>query len=471
MKSSQLSNSIASPVRDSGEAQLPAAPRPKIGLLDHMGGGNLGDDATQDAVISKIQHRWPDAEIYGFSLNPADTRTRHGIPTYAIRTKTWVLRKDAGNESPGPRQKLKAAFQRFPLISWPLRMIYAALVRGPRALFQELRFLSRSLEILRPFHLLIINGGGQLTEAWGGPWGFPYTIFKWTQLARMAHVKCIFLNTGAGPLKHPISKYFVRHALRSSNYVSFRDEQSKTLARDIGFKGRSNVFPDSVYGLDCNSLLTGSMRRKETIVGFAPMAYSDPRVDQTSKPAVYANFIRNLGLFGSWLIEQDYSLSLFCSDIGIDPPTIADLALLLGEQTGPEGRPRITTPRVESIDDLLRAISLMDYVVTCRFHGVIFAHLMNKPVLALAHHPKVSTLMADLGLQQYCLDIRTCDADALQKAFISLVKNKDEIKNRMAERLACYQELLSTQFDTLFPPRCVERTERNELRRQENECA
>ena len=470
MISSHSSISIA-PVPASGQA-LPLAARPKMGLLDHMGGGNLGDDATQAAVISKIQHRWPDADIYGFSLNPDDTRTRHGIPAYAIRTKTWILKKDTGDEAPGARRKLKDALRRFPVISWPLRMIYAVLVRAPRALFQELRFLSRSLNILWPFNLLIINGGGQLTEAWGGPWGFPYTIFKWTLLARMAHVKCIFLNVGAGPLTHFLSKYFVRHALLLSDYVSFRDEQSKTLARDIGFKGRSDVFPDSVYGLDFNGLLAGSsIRREKAIVGFAPMAYSEPRVDQASKPGVYANFIRNLGLFGSWLIEHGYSLSLFCSDIGVDPPAITDLALMLREQSGAEREQRITTPRVESIDDLLRAVSLVDYVVTCRFHGIIFAHLLNKPVLALAHHPKVSTLMADLGLQQYCLDIRTCNADTLQKTFISLVKNTDEIKSRMAERLACYQEQLSIQFNTLFPPTCVERPDTNELRRQENECA
>lgn len=464
-------NSIASPVRVSGQA-LPVAARPKIGLLDHMGGGNLGDDATQAAVISKIKNRWPDADIYGFSLNPDDTRARHGVAAYAIRTKTWSMGGEAANESAGAEQKRWAALRRFPLVFWPLRAIYAVLVRAPRALFQELRFLAKSLAILRSFDLLIINGGGQLTEAWGGPWGFPYTIFKWTLLARMANVKCIVLNVGAGPLKHSVSKYFVRHALLSAEYVSFRDEQSKTLACNIGFKGKSDVFPDSVYGLDLNGLSTGRFGRKENaIVGFAPMAYSDPRVDPKSKPGAYSDFIRTLGLFGSWLIENGYSLSLFCSDIGIDPPAIADLGLMLREQSGAERGQRPTAPRVESIDDLLRAISLMDYVVTCRFHGVIFAHLLNKPVLALAHHPKVSTLMADLGLQQYCLDIRTCNAEALQKTFISLVKNKDEIKSRMAERLTCYQEQLSIQFDSLFPPTCVERPDTNEMRRQENECA
>jgi polysaccharide pyruvyl transferase WcaK-like protein len=470
MSNSNSANSILSPVGISGQ-ELPVATRPKIGLLDHMGGGNLGDDATQAAVISKIKNRWPDADIYGFSLNPEDTRVRHGIPAYAIRTKTWTLGSETA-ENAGAGQKRRAGLRRFPFLFWPLRAIYAALVRAPRAIFRELRFLAKSLDILRSFDLLIINGGGQLTEAWGGPWGFPYTIFKWTLLTRMAHVQCIFLNVGAGPLNHPLSRFFVRHALLSADYVSFRDEQSKALARNIGFKEKSDVFPDSVYGLDFKGLPTGRFGRKENaVVGFAPMAYSDPRVDQKSKPETYADFIRTLGLFGSWLIENGYSLSLFCSDIGIDPPTIADLGLMLRQQSDAERAQRITAPRVESIDDLLRAISLMDYVVTCRFHGVIFAHLLNKPVLALAHHPKVATLMADLGLQQYCLDIRTCNAEALQKAFISLVQNKDEIKSRMAERLACYQEQLSIQFDTLFPPTCVEGPDTNEMRRQENECA
>ena len=36
----------------------------KIGLLNHMGGGNLGDDATQDAVIENIKRRWPEAVIW-----------------------------------------------------------------------------------------------------------------------------------------------------------------------------------------------------------------------------------------------------------------------------------------------------------------------------------------------------------------------------------------------------------------------
>jgi polysaccharide pyruvyl transferase WcaK-like protein len=46
----------------------------KIALLHHVGGGNLGDDATLDTVIQNIKHRRPNAAIKAFAANPDDTR-------------------------------------------------------------------------------------------------------------------------------------------------------------------------------------------------------------------------------------------------------------------------------------------------------------------------------------------------------------------------------------------------------------
>ncbi len=92
----------------------------------------------------------------------------------------------------------------------------------------------------------------------------------------------------------------------------------------------------------------------------------------------------------------------------------------------------------------------MDYVVTCRFHGVIFAHLLNKPVLAIAHHPKVRDLMADLELSSYCVDIRKFDLKLLAEKFASMIANADDIKRRMAASLARNRLQLKSQFDELF---------------------
>ena len=56
-----------------------------IGLLDHMGYGNLGDAAIQEAVITNIKKRLPNAQLVGFSLIPDDTMKRHGIPCHPLQ--------------------------------------------------------------------------------------------------------------------------------------------------------------------------------------------------------------------------------------------------------------------------------------------------------------------------------------------------------------------------------------------------
>ena len=51
----------------------------KIALLHHVGGGNLGDDATLDAVAGNIKRRLPNAELVAFSMNPDDTENDTGL--------------------------------------------------------------------------------------------------------------------------------------------------------------------------------------------------------------------------------------------------------------------------------------------------------------------------------------------------------------------------------------------------------
>src|SRR5215472_5977822 len=218
----------------------------KIGLLDHVGGGNLGDDATLDAVAGNIKRRWPNAEIVVFSMNPDDTETRHGIRSHPIRRKGWSIGyKPAGTEAT-LKETVKALTRKYSAVFYLLKATYAV-VRLPEV-FRELSFLVSSRRNIKSFDLLIISGGGQLTEK-DGPWGFPYTIFKWVVLARSAGVRCMFLNVGAGPLTQPLSKFFVTRALLAADYVSLRDNESQALVCKIGFTSESRVCPDSVYGL------------------------------------------------------------------------------------------------------------------------------------------------------------------------------------------------------------------------------
>jgi polysaccharide pyruvyl transferase WcaK-like protein len=80
----------------------------------------------------------------------------------------------------------------------------------------------------------------------------------------------------------------------------------------------------------------------------------------------------------------------------------------------------------------------------------VFAHLLNKPVLAIAHHPKVTDAMTELELSNYCMDIRDFDPKLLAERFASMVNNAEDIKSRMAASLTRNRQRLRSQFDELF---------------------
>jgi polysaccharide pyruvyl transferase WcaK-like protein len=423
----------------------------RIGLLHHVGGGNLGDDATLESVADGIRQRWSQAEIVAFSMNPDDTETRHGIKSHPIRRNCWSIGYKSAAADGTFKAGVKALTRKHRHLFWLLKSAKAVICL-PSETFRELSFLALTRHTMKSFDLLIISGGGQLTEK-DGPWGFPYTIFKWVVLARSAGVRCVFLNVGAGPLTQPLSKFFVRRALLAADYVSLRDNKSQALVQKIGFTGESRVCPDSAYGLEV-AAVRGSAREtgSQSIVGFAPMDYCDPGPGgyQAEKDQiVYDAFIRKLASFASWLISRSHALALFGTDFGVDPKAIQDLQSALLSYHGISSR-QCGVDHSVKVRDLLAAMSGMDYVVTCRFHGVVFAHLLKKPVLAIAPHPKVAELMADLELSNYCVDARDFDASALADKFASMVANAEEIKARMAMSLTRNRQQLRNQFDGLF---------------------
>ena len=419
-------------------------PQHRVALLHHTGCGNLGDDAIIDAVVDNIRHRWPDAEIAVFSMNPDDTVKRHGIQSFPVRRYEW-------ESNTKPSKKNQPIHSRF--VDW-LATTRNPLIRFPRAVWREVCWLDESYRRLRSFKLLIVSGGGQLTER-GGPWSFPYALYVWSRMAKMANVRLVFCNVGAGPLHHPLSKWFVVRALRAASYVSFRNKESQDLATSLGFVGASHVFPDNAYSMDVASPTVSRKETRSVTVGVAPMPFpfSDLLKMPEDSDAIENELIDKLATFTRLLVEKAYSVTLFGSDVKADPPVIKEMSQRLLSQHD------IAVPSIaasESVIELLSQMSKMDCVVTCRFHGVVFAHLLNKPVLAIAHHPKVTQLMNALGLSEYCVDMRTFDPVRLADKFSSLVASMETVKERMARNLVEYRSQLATQWDALFPPHlCV----------------
>jgi polysaccharide pyruvyl transferase WcaK-like protein len=432
------------------------ARRSKIGLLEHCGTGNLGDDATVATVLQQIKSRWPTASIVGLSLDPVDSERRHGIPSFAIRQSIFPFQQEWSSPAPTVQDdrysaRLKARLKKVSPLYRAAKAIKKVMVVWPIQFAREIVFLGQSLLLASELDLLVICGGGQLLD-WGGPWAFPYTLFKWILLARCARAKCIFLNNGAGPLDASLSRWFIRRALAMANYVSLRDHASEEVLRKVGVRGQIKVVADSAWGL---RLPEGIARRRsesntELVIGIAPMAYGDSSRHWVDDNRTYRHLIDSLAEFSGELLRRGHRIRLFSSDIWFDSQALADLESTIHKNDPALAADRITREPVADIDELLGALSRVDCYVTCRFHGVVFASLLNVPTIALAPHPKVTTLMGDMGLSEYCMDIATCDATGLTARFDRLLVNMDDVKVRICRHVAQFQSSLTSQFDCLF---------------------
>ncbi len=96
--------------------------------------------------------------------------------------------------------------------------------------------------------MLIVAGTGIVADYLCGPLGWPYDIFKLSTLAALCRVKLVFLSVGVGPIRHPLSRWFLTRSLALAHHRSYRDEASKQYLEKIGFNtDRDFVYPDAAF--------------------------------------------------------------------------------------------------------------------------------------------------------------------------------------------------------------------------------
>jgi polysaccharide pyruvyl transferase WcaK-like protein len=141
---------------------------------------------------------------------------------------------------------------------------------------------------------------------------------------------------------------------------------------------------------------------------------------------------------------------VFTNETSVDHHAIEDLKARLLSRFSPELVSQVFRPASWGVKDVLREMAEFDYVVTSKFHGVIFSNLLRKPVIALSYHRKMDVAMRGIGQDQFCADIERFDVDWLINAFHSLAAQRSSIELRFATAVEARAALLSDQFDGLF---------------------
>ena len=129
---------------------------------------------------------------------------------------------------------------------------------------------------LKGSSMLVMTGTGMLADYAIGPLDLHYDIFRWAVIAKLRRCKLLFVSVGGGPIRHPLSRYFVRAALALADYRSYRDASSKDHLEAIGVDVTNDaVYPDLAFSLPIPVLphRMAVSTTKESVVGVGLMNY------------------------------------------------------------------------------------------------------------------------------------------------------------------------------------------------------
>jgi polysaccharide pyruvyl transferase WcaK-like protein len=409
----------------------------RIAFYGNFGQGNLGNEGTLRAILDNLRKALPDAQMQCICTGPAATRITHHIEAVPIHENVV-----------GPELLQGNAFA---------KIIRKVLIGLPIEFYRWIH----AIKTLGATDLLIVPGTQYLSDNLTGPWGGPYLLFRWSVAAKLRRCKLAFASVGVGPLHHRSSRFFIKTVLRLADFRSYRDHFSKEYLQKIGFNsGADPVFPDLAFSL--LSVGNSAMPRERSgrpVVALGVLDHHGQLVSNRSglsPEETYRRYVDRTADLARWLLEQGYLVRLVIGDVTYDRPVVLDIQDAL-KREGANTDGRLIAEPIESLEDLLSQFSKSDFVISPRFHNIVFGLLLNRPVLALSYHEKFAALLESPHLAKFNLPIEYADAGKIQDAFCELTNNRTQVINSIGENVKRYRASLAEQYEHIIRSLDLER--------------
>lgn len=436
--------------------------RPRIALLTPYNGGNLGDAAIQDSMIANIRRRLPGAQFSGICLNRDNFIERHGtdafpmcgiaIPFYHMLHGTigaqpkYGLRGQPTSGNKAFESVMKSAVKGV----WPLW----TLLKGIRGCWRELRHWVQGYRFLRAHSLVIVSGGGQINEEWGGAWGQPFALFKWAILARFARIPYVIASVGVGKIKSKTARLFISATLRMARYRSYRDKSTRAFAATLlQTSEKDPVVADHVLALPSSEIPRASgirgLAQGRPIIAISPIAYAKPQRWPTENRTIYERYMTQMARVISELLDRGYFLVIVCSSLWDDESAIADLFGQLDDRSKKKLDHQMHMPDISTWRDLVGSLLDVDILIASRLHSVILGFVAQTPTVAVSFEPKVEWVMEDLSQTEYLLRIRDFSAQDVIGALDRISVRRTDVIDQVA---SCRREIIAdsaVQYDAL----------------------
>jgi polysaccharide pyruvyl transferase WcaK-like protein len=415
-----------SPIASRGRAMNGHARGPrKIAFFGHFDGTNFGNECSLQTTLYHLHRLQPEAHVTCICSDPQITAS-----TYHIRTLPFsgVFRKPWT-----PRNSLTKATGKICV-----------------ALKQPL-YLIKCIQSIRGTEILVIPGTGLLTDAYGlRGWG-PYGLLKWSLIAKACGCKVALVSVGAGPIHGTIGRWCIKLILSVAEFRSYRDTSTVDYLEKISLiRDEKTIFPDLAFSLpECMIPRRNRAVSGRPVVGLGVMEYSGKYRARGPADAAFQEYLETLVESSKWLLDRGYDIRLLSGD-SADSHARREFRRVLQERLPTYNCDRIIDEPVASVADVLSQIAMTDFVVATRFHNIVFGFLCGKPVISISFHHKCESVMAMMGMSDYCLEMDGLKADQLTSAFRRLEANAPTLRPSIRERTTAFRQALDQQYSMLF---------------------
>jgi polysaccharide pyruvyl transferase WcaK-like protein len=389
---------------------------PRVGLFGLLGSGNHGNDGSLEAVLEYLRAEHPDAVVDFLCAGPEEITARYGFPASRLHWNYSEYQTASG-----------------------LRSIAMKVLGKGVDVFRTLRWVRRH-------DVVIVPGMGVLEATLPlRPWGFPYSLFLLTASGRLVGTKVALVCVGANTAGHPWTRRVFTMAARLAYYRSYRDELSRNAMQEAGLDvSQDEVYPDLVFALPT----PGAGPAQSGTVGVGVMSYHGTNDDRGQADEVHAAYVEKMKRFTRWLVDGGHRIRLLTGDRedeAVATQLIEDL-----RECRPDLDPSwVVFEPITFLADVMRQMTLVDTIVATRYHNVLCALKVSKPTVSIGYSAKNDVLMDEMGLGEFCQNIRTLDVDLLMEQFTKLESRSEQLGDEMAKQNAVNVRRLEHQFKVL----------------------
>ena len=265
-----------------------------------------------------------------------------------------------------------------------------------------------------------------------------------------------------GPFNNYPSKIITRYVFKRANFLSTREEASKSVLLGMGFESSEvHVLPDTAFALipapqDNIAVFLEERGLKERRYAAVTARYwGFPDFSRTKASTLYRKYLSSLADIADYLIDERY----------------VDKILLVVHNDGQHDRFEDDRKPISEIlkeihhkdaaividEDLSPAMQSALYgrariMIGTRLHSVIFALVGGAPAIAISYTHKTDGIMEMLGLERYVLDINSIEVSDAKVMIRNMITEEDRVVELVTQKIQEIRFLLKMALKAMLVP-------------------